>query len=142
MDVVVDGTPEYCVAQVEACFVHRWPYGGTYTKPTLNTINLVARAPQHRYMVESSGGRVLFLILSLITGGTFFGAYLIYLTISDTVSSAPPTHLARVVATAKSPTKTRLSVSASRGDWTRTLEGWVPQELVEHASAAEQTSIE
>src|SRR5215204_2893887 len=129
MNVVVDGSPESCLAQVEAFFARSWPHGGNYRRPTPNTITLAARAPQHRYMWESSGGIIMLLILSLITGGAFFAAYLIYWMIRDAGSSGPEIYTASVVATPESPTKTRLSVTTSREDWTQTLESWVRQEL-------------
>ena len=154
MNVVVDGTSESCLAQVEAFFARSWPYGGRYRRPTPNSITLTARtpaarAPQHRYMTESRGGIILWLILSVITLGVFTVVWLFYTTIRDEISmirkdlsSVPKIYNAQVVATPESPTKTRLSVSASREDWRKTLESWVQQELVENRAAAKETSNE
>jgi hypothetical protein len=80
---------------------------------------------------------ILFIILSLITSGAFFVAYGIYWLIREAGSFNPETYTASVVATPESPTKTWLSVTASREDWTQTLESWVQQELVENRAAKE-----
>jgi hypothetical protein len=88
-------------------------------------------------MLESRSGVVLWLILTLITGGAFAAVWFVYWMIRDAGSSDPETYTARVVATPESPTQTRLSVSASREDWTLTLESWVQQELVENRTAKE-----
>src|SRR5215210_6619834 len=121
MNVVVDGSPESCLAQVEAFFAQSWPHGGNYRRPTPNTVTLAARAPQHRYMLDSRSGTVLWLILTLITGGAFAAIWFVYYLIRDAGSSDGEVYMAKVVATPESPTQTRLSVSASRDDWTRTL---------------------
>ena len=99
MNVVVDGTPESCLAQVEAFFAHGWPHWGNYRRPTPNTINLAARAPQHRYMLESRSGLVLWLILTLITSGAFAAVWFIYWMIRDAGSSGGEIYTAKVVAT-------------------------------------------
>jgi hypothetical protein len=135
MNVVVDGSPESCLAQVEAFFAHDWPHGGSYRRPTPNTLTLAARAPRHRYMLESRSGVVLWLILTLITVGAFAAIWFFYWMIREAGSSDPEIYKARVVATPESPTQTRLSVSASREDWRQTLESWVQQELVENSVA-------
>ena len=136
MNVVVDGSPESCLAQVEAFFAHDWPHGGSYRRPTPNTITLAAIGPRHRYMLESPGGIVLWIILSLITAGAFAAVWFLYWMIRDAAGgSGGEIYNARVVATPESPAQTRLSVSTSREDWTRTLESWVQQELVENKAA-------
>jgi hypothetical protein len=135
MNVVVDGSPESCLAQVEAFFAHDWPHGGSYRRPTPNTLTLAARAPRHRYMLESRIGVVVWLILTLITVGVFAAIWFFYWMIREAGPSDPEIYKARVVATPESPTQTRVSVSASRGDWRQTLESWVQQELVENSVA-------
>jgi len=134
MNVVVHGTPESCLAQVEAFFAHGWPHGGNYRRPTPNTLTLAALAPRH-YLFESIGGIVLILVLSLITAGAFLAAYVIYFMVRNLVSGDPAIYTARVVATPESSTQTQLLISASREDWERTLESWVQQELVENKAA-------
>jgi Short C-terminal domain len=142
MDVVIDGTPESCLAQVEAFFAHSWSHGGNYRRLVPNTITLRARAPQHRYMLDSRRGVVMFIILTLITGGAFGVVWFIYWIIREAGASGPAIYTATVVATPESPNQTRLSVSASREDWRKTLESWVQKELVENRAAAKETSNE
>ena len=120
MNVVVDGTPESCLAQVEAFFGHGWWHGGNYKRPTPNTLTLPAWKRQHRFMFESPGGILLLLIVSLITAGACLPIYGLYWMLRDS-SSRPEIYTARVVATPESSSRTALSTSASKDDWAQTL---------------------
>jgi hypothetical protein len=90
-------------------------------------------------MLESRSGIVMFIILTLITGGAFMAVWVVYWMIRDAGSSDPEIYSARVVATPDSPNRTQLSATASREDWTQTVESWVQQELVENSAAKENS---
>jgi len=146
LDVVVDGTPESCLARIEAYLEHDWPHGGHYGRPLVNksTVNIAEYKPRKRYLIDSATGLLLLLVLSIITAGAFLAIYFIYYILMDTADSNKSNVLAkaRIVATVEKHNQTRLSVSASRKDWAQTLEGWVQRELVQNRAAAWGTSQE
>jgi hypothetical protein len=130
MNVVVDGTPESCLAQLQGYFARDWPHGGRFATHPPNMIKVFARK---RYLWDSPGGILLALGLAIVTAGAFIPLYGIYWMLMD--SSSKSEYHAQVIATPESPTQTRLSISASREDWARTLESWAQQELVENKAA-------
>ena len=129
---VVDGPPEACLTLLQSYLTRDWPHGGKWARPAPGVLRMWA---QRRTLFDSVSGILVLLVLSIITAGAFFAAYLIYYVLMD-ASSRKMTE-AQVVATPVGANRTRLEVTASRQEWAQTLEQWIQEELVEKSAAAD-----
>jgi hypothetical protein len=116
MQLLVDATPEECLAKAQELFSTSWPYGGKWHKQP-NRVYLIGSDPEP----DTWGRNIMHLVLVLIT----FGLYLIYLIIKPI----------RMVGTAEiivdpEDDRTRLSVAATgERKFQRTLEKWVKDQF-------------
>jgi len=142
MEVVVDGTPESCLAEVAIHLRDDWPYGGEfYRYPTQFSPgpDRIVLFGEKRYLVNSWAGLALLVFLSLITFLVFTVVYLAYILVLWFLDEAGLIELQRrvqVIATLEDATRTRIEVTSNRTDWQRTVESWVQSELVENRAAA------
>ena len=131
MDYVVEGTPETCLAKVEAYFAGQWPYAGSYRRAGGNTVRFIEAEPAS--LIDSAGGWVVLLGLTVVTFGAFLPIYFLYWLV---FRSNPTTKGAQVVASPEAPGMTRLQTTASRENYAQELDAWVQAELVENRAAA------
>ena len=135
LEVVVKGTPDSCLTATHAYFVRDWPYPGSVHRNE-NTVWYVEA--QRRTLIDSAGGIILLVLLSLITGGAFFVVWVLWALIRD----AGDSDRAQLLATAETPGTVRLTVTATNSKYGTTLSEWVQSELADNEAAAVEVILE
>ncbi len=126
MDFIVDGDPRSCLQWTYDYFHGEWPFRGRVVDlSNSGSVSFEEYVPQVRTFFDSASGLVILLLLSLITGGVFFFAYLLYTEVfKDRVRG-----VAEAYATYEGPNTTRLTVSSNKRKYAKILERWVRDEL-------------
>jgi len=118
-DYVVEGEPEACLqATFDYMVDGGWPFRGEiYRHP--NTVMFQEYQGETRDLTNSAGGWAVLIVLTLLTGGAFLLAYILY----DTFFNNREPGRAEVFVTPEGAGMTRASVSANRRNLESTLAG-------------------
>jgi hypothetical protein len=120
-EVVVEGTPDYCLERIEAYVVSELQNEAEVSRPTPSTFRVLS---QRRTMVESFGGWLVLAALTVVTIGIFGALYLVYW-----LFVVGKIHEAKVTATKETGGRTRLLITSNNWQWEHGIESYIRREL-------------
>ena len=120
MEITTQQSPSEVLERFERFAVEGWDLGRGLSSPTPSTRKISAL---QRSLFDTGGGILALLVLSVLTGGLFFVAYLVYFLVFRDKSM-----YAQVTATRGS-TGTHVQLIANRPDWEKRLTEWAEQDI-------------